>query len=190
MIRFRTTWLGGLLLVAVAAVPARAGDSDKFLAPAPVPVPAGAGGIDKFLPEDTEIVVKLNVRQLVDSKLVKKLAADAPKEGLPNQEEIEAILKDLGFDPDKDLDHVILAAPLNPGDDDRGLVVVHGKFDLDKFKKKAETTAKDNADILKIHKSGNHQIYEVNAPTDGADVHCPTRRRCSSAAARITWWTR
>ncbi len=43
---------------------------------------------------------------------------------------------------------------------------MHGRFDLDKFKAKAEAAAKDNGDILKIHKvlGGKHLLYEVNLP--------------------------
>jgi hypothetical protein len=151
MIRSRIARLGGFVLVALVAVPARAGD------------------VDRFMPEDTEIVVKFNVHQMVESKLAKRLAADASKDGFPGEAETAQLLKDLGFDPDKDLDTVTLALPLNPGED-KGLVIAHGRFDLDKFKKKAEETAKDNGDVLKIHKSGNHALYEVKFPVQGQEV--------------------
>ncbi len=148
MLRARNLWLGGLLVVALAAAPARAAD------------------LDKYLPEDTETIVTLNVRQLVDSKVVKKIGLDQFKEALKGIDEVSDALKDLGFDPFKDLDSICIAGP-GGNDQDKGLVIVHGKFDVEKFKAKANDAAKNNADVLKkIHKSGTHEIYEVHIPGD------------------------
>jgi len=147
MIRSHTAWLGGLLVVAFMAAPARAGD------------------IDKYLPEDTETAVTLNVRQLLDSAVVKKYGLEQAKEALKSADEIEEVLKDLGFDPFKDLDQIIIAGP-GGNEQDKGLVIGHGKFDLAKFKAKAEEAAKDHADCVKIHKSGANLIYEVKIEGD------------------------
>src|SRR5260370_12239021 len=147
MLRYRPGWLGCLLLVAFMAPPARAGD------------------IDKYLPEDTETVVTLNVRQLLDSAIVKKYGLEPAKEALKSADEVADVLKDLGFDPFNDLDQIIIAGP-GGNEQDKGLVIGHGKFDLAKFKAKAEEAAKDNADIVKIHKSGTNQIYEVKIEAD------------------------
>ncbi len=145
MIRSRTSWLGGLLLLAAVAAPARAGD------------------LDKFLPEDTESVVTFNFRQLLDSALVKKYGLEHAKEALKNADEINDVLKDLGFDPFKDLDVVIIAGPAS-GEQDKGLIIAHGKFDVDKFKAKADDAVKNNGDVVKVHKSGTNLIYEVKIP--------------------------
>ena len=147
MIRSRTTWLGGLLVLAFAAVPARAAD------------------IDKFVPEDSEFITAFNVRQLLDSAVVKKVGLEHAKEALKSSEEVSEVLKTLDFDPFKDLDRVIMASP-GGNEQDKGLIIAHGKFDVDKFKAKAEETAKTKGDLLKIHKSGNNQIYEVKIQGD------------------------
>jgi hypothetical protein len=151
MVRFRISWLGVLLILALVALPARAGD------------------IDRYLPDDTETVVTVNVRAFLDSGLMKKIGLDNAKEALKSMDEVGEVLKDLGFDPFKDLDVVITSSPIT-SDQDKGLIIAHGKFDLDKFKKKAEEAAKDHGDIVKVHKSGTNQIYEVKMSAEGVDT--------------------
>ncbi len=126
---------------------------------------ARAADLDKYLPEDTEMVVSINVRQILDSDFFKKNVGDAARDALNGVDQAPEILKDLGFDPFKDLDRVVVAAP-GGADQDRGLVIAHGRFDLDKFRAKAEQVSKDEPDILKIHKiadgaDGKFLVYEV-----------------------------
>jgi hypothetical protein len=124
-----------------------------------------AAEVDPYLPEDSEVVLNVNVRQILDSELVKKNLLALAQEALRGQDQVQDILKDLGFDPFKDLDRVVVASP-GGTEKDRGLAIVHGRFDVAKFKAKAEQVAKDDAEHLKIHKilGGKHLLYEVNAP--------------------------
>jgi len=135
--------------------------------------PAQAGEVDRYLPDDTEVVVTLNVRQVLDSNLVKKFGLDQLREAIKANDEVNAVLKDLGFDPLKDVERVIVASP-GGTDQDKGLVIVHGKYDLAKFKAKGEESAKDYGDIVKIHKvkSGRDEfiIYEVILPDQGQSL--------------------
>ncbi len=129
-------------------------------------VPLGrAADLDPYLPEDTESILNINVRQLLDSQLVKKHLLDAAQEVLRDADQVQDILNDLGFDPFKDLDRVVIASPIGT-EKDRGLVIVHGRFDVAKFKAKAESVAKDQSEHLKIHKilGGKQLLYEVNHP--------------------------
>ena len=135
---------------------------------------ARAGEVDKYLPDDTEMVVSFNVRQILDSDFYKNNVGDAGREALKNLGDAEQILKDLAFDPFKDLDRVIVAGPAGGGED-RGLVIVHGRFDLDKFRAKAEDAAKGYPDNLKIHKISDEQggkflVYEVTPNEQAAPV--------------------
>jgi hypothetical protein len=138
-----------------------------FAALAAWSAPARAAEVDRYLPADTAIVVNVNTRQLIDSPLVKKHALGLLRDALKGTDMAEDILKDLGFDPFKDLDRVIAAGPGGP-DKDRGLLIAHGRFDPAKFKAKAEESAKTYGDVLKIHKlpagAGGHLVYEVNTP--------------------------
>jgi hypothetical protein len=63
---------------------------------------------------------------------------------------------------------VVLASPSGK-DTDRGLIVAHGKFNLAKFKARADEAAQDNPNVLKVHKvplgaGASHVIYEVVIP--------------------------
>ncbi len=129
-------------------------------------VPLGhAVELDPYLPEDTESILNLHVRQLLDAELIKKNFLELAQEALRDNEQIQDVFKDLGFDPFKDLDRIVIAAPVST-EKDRGLVIMHGRFDVAKFKAKAEQVAKDESDYLKIHKvlGGKHLLYEVNYP--------------------------
>jgi hypothetical protein len=153
MVPQRRVWVGLAVVLALAA-------------------PARAGEVDPYLPADTEVVVTLNVRQVLDSPAVKKNALEQLKALLKASDEVDGILKDLGFEPLKDLDRVVVAGP-GGNDADKGLVIVRGKFDLAKFKAKADETLKGNPDNLKEHKVNDGQggqlvIYEVLLP--GEDV--------------------
>jgi hypothetical protein len=138
-----------------------------LLAPASV----RAATADKLLPNDTESVVQVNVKQIIDSPLFKKFALEVAKEALKSQGEAKDVLDTLGLDPFKDIDSITLAGP-GSSEPDKGLVIVRGRFDIAKFQKKAEEEAK-NKEVLKVHKvpdglGGNYTLYEVTAPDQPA----------------------
>jgi hypothetical protein len=130
--------------------------------------PVRSAEIDRCLPDDSEIFVSVNVRQILDSELMKKYGLTPARDALRDLSEVEDILKDLGFDPFKDLDRVIVGSPTG-ADKDRGLLIAHGRFDLDKFKAKADESAQNHPDSLRIlqvpdGRGGKERVYEVNAP--------------------------
>src|SRR5262245_53501934 len=126
-----------------------------------VSAPAGAAEIHKLLPDDTAGIVTINVRQVLDSNLVKKHALELIKQGLQDQEEVQKVTKALGLDPLKDIDRVVTAGS---DMDNTGLIVVEGRFDPDKIKAQAAETAQKQAEQLKVHKVGGYELYEVQIP--------------------------
>jgi len=133
-------------------------------------VPARAAELDKLLPNDTETLLTINVKQIMDAPLVQKLAIDELKKALKNMDEAQKVLDDLGFDPFKDLESITVAVS-SGSDTDKNLIIVHGKFDVAKFTAKAEEVAKDMKDVVKISKvagpgaeSAKINLYEVNIP--------------------------
>src|SRR5262245_57649152 len=124
--------------------------------------PTRAAEVDKLLPDNTEFVVVVNVKQFVDAPLIQKYGLEQLKGMLKSNEEVSQILDALGFDPFKDLASVTVAGS-GIGLDAKGLLIAHGQFDLAKFDAKAEEVAKTKGDHLKVHKEGDRKIYEVKA---------------------------
>jgi hypothetical protein len=140
------------LVAALSSAPVRAADAVE---------------VDKFVPPDTEIFVRVNLRQAFDSKLAKP-GIDQLRDLIKQFEELNEAFRELGFDPFTDLDSLTVAAP-NSNESDRLLVIVHGKFKLDKFKAKGADVAKAMGDVLKLHKvadgaGGQVIVYEVAIP--------------------------
>jgi hypothetical protein len=130
--------------------------------------PLRAADLDPFLPADTESYATLNIRQMLDSALFREQIKPALKEALDGLDEVTSVLKDLNFDPFKDLGRITFASP-GTGEADRGLVVISGNFDLAKFRARVNDFAKDNDEILKTHKvpdgvGGTETIYELVLP--------------------------
>ena len=124
--------------------------------------------VDKLLPNDTEIVLSVNLKQILNSPLGKKIPRDKIEDAIKSQDEVNKNLEDLGFNPLDDL-HSLVVAVSGGNEPDKGLVIAHGKFDVKKFEAKAEEVAKDMKDVLKIHKvpdglGGSTKLYEVTPP--------------------------
>src|SRR5262249_45100044 len=131
---------------------------------------ARAAEVEPYLPEDSGAVVIVNTRQLFDSALFKQFGADNLKQLIKDTPEAEGVLKDLGLEPTRDIDRVIVAVP-GVKEIDRGLIVFRGTFDVRKFKARGEEAAKSNGDVLKIHKTGKGDlIYEVILPENNESL--------------------
>src|SRR5262245_44761739 len=64
---------------------------------------------DKYLPNDTDAVVVVNVQQILASPLVRTHYAAALPDLLKSNEDVHKVLKSTGLDPLKDIDQVIFA---------------------------------------------------------------------------------
>lgn len=142
-----------------------------FAAPA-----APAADLDPFLPPDTESYLSVNVRQIIDSPLFQKQLLAPAKQMLleAGGESLQDVLKDLGVDPFKNIDRITIASP-GGIETDRGLIIVHGSFDADKFKTKGDDAARNNGDTLKLHKANlgggaSHLIYEFVLPQQDSSL--------------------
>ena len=91
-------------------------------------MPVRAAEVDKYLPADAEFVSHLNVRQLLDSAVVKKHAVEKLRDLLKGQEHASSVLEALGFDPFKDLTSITGAgSSLEP--DGKAWFIAHGQLD-------------------------------------------------------------
>jgi hypothetical protein len=156
------SWIrSGLLATALLAMalPASA-------APAPGPTPK----ITPYLLDDADFVVQINVEQLLASPLYKQNYQKQVEE-LLKMEAVQAVLKDTGLDPLKDLKRVtvVVGKSCHPDIEKTGMmgkpvVILEGRFDKAKLQAKAEQLAKDGK-TLKIHAVGDDKVYEaLNLP--------------------------
>lgn len=131
--------------------------------------PAASRGADPFLPADAQVVVTLNVRQVLASPLVRP-ELGAIRAAISQNTRVKATCEALGFDPLKDLDTVTFAGK-SPSDLDRAVIVAHGRFDVARFRAKAEAVAREKSEMLKIMRSGGHTLYRTNIPNQGKTLY-------------------
>jgi hypothetical protein len=123
--------------------------------------PVRAAELDKFLPDDTQVIVSVNVRQILDSGLAKKyeIAKELEKQ-IAQSDEASKVLKSLGLDPLKDINRITVALP-GKKDEKRMLVAITGSFDLAKIHDTADQHIKTHPDKLAVTKEGGMRLYEV-----------------------------
>src|SRR5208283_2816651 len=98
--------------------------------------PAAAADVETYLPDDTEAVVHVNVRQILDSPVFQKYGAAKLTAALDQHPEVGRFLAAAGIEPRKDVATLVVA--------DTGttaaqvLVVLHGTFDTARIHKAIE----------------------------------------------------
>ena len=147
MFSFRKPILTAVVLSLALALPTFAAD-------------APAGSIEKYLPDGSEGVVTINIRQLLDSELIKKVGLDKTLAG----EDVQKTLKSLGLDPLKDVERIIITGDKDKSDE--SFVIIEGKFDPAKLDAAAESAAKEKSDHVKVHKMDHGKIYELTRLED------------------------
>ena len=133
-----------------------------ILAFAIVAMPAQSAPLDKYLPPKSQWVVGLNVKGLLDSALFKKHGSEKLKVTLNKDQGAQDLKKVLGFDPYEDVSTVMAAGF---GEDPvEFLVIVHGRFDLDKIQPITDAVAQNNPETLKIAVEKTVRFYEFKVP--------------------------
>src|SRR5207302_9024284 len=118
-----------------------------------------AAEFDQFLPDDTAVVVSVNVEQLLNSPLGKKYIRAALEQGIKDNPQAQEMLKAFNFDPLKDLTRLTVAA--TGTDQDNALAILNGKFDREKVESTLAKVAADQPDKVKIHKADSTIVYEM-----------------------------
>jgi hypothetical protein len=155
-----STWtsrgiVAGLTLVAALAIPVRS-----------------ARAIDpKYLPADTEAVLTVNVKALLESDLAKAhkdlvAKGKAKLKEKVDQSPAKEYLEKAGFDVFKDL-HSITIAGNGGKDTDKIFLVIEGNFDTDKIL----DVARDAGNEVKVGKVGNIPTLEISAGEDQKPIH-------------------
>lgn len=130
---------------------------------------ARAAEVDKLLPADSEYVIAVNVRQIVDSEIIKKYALGQIKDFLAGGD-AQKFLKDLGLDPLKDVERIVVGASGTDQTDFKGLAVIRGKFNPEKLYQAAEAQTKKDPDHFSLVKDGADVMFKYQ-PDNGNPVY-------------------
>lgn len=122
--------------------------------------PVRAAEVDALLPAETESVLFVNVRQILDSDLIKKYALGQIKQALQGND-AQKMLKDLGLDPLKDVDRVTVGSWGKGPEDMEAVAIVRGKFDPEKLFAAAKEQASKNADKMAIVEEGKYKLVKI-----------------------------
>ncbi|HEX4608543.1 MAG TPA: hypothetical protein VH092_10090 [Urbifossiella sp.] len=131
--------------------------------------PTRAAEPDRLLPPDADVVVSVNVRQVLESDIVKRYALENLKQTLQGND-AQALLRDLGLDPLKDVDRVVIGLSGKDETDFKYLVVVHGTFDPEKLYKAAEAQTRKDANHFAMVKDGSDVMFKYT-PDDGNPLY-------------------
>jgi hypothetical protein len=126
--------------------------------------PAAAAEVDKYLLDDTDALLTLNVRNAIDSPVFKKVYLPLVQKLLKEKPELHKHLLDAGLDPLKDIDRLLVVhGDSCHRDNDRAgvLVVAHGRFDSGRVQAKLGFLAQFAPKLLQIHKENNGIVYEL-----------------------------
>lgn len=121
---------------------------------------ARAAEVDALLPAETESVMFVNVRQILESDIVKKYALGQLKQALAGND-AQKMLNKLGLDPLKDIDRVTVGSWGKDKDDMNIVAVVRGKFDADKLFTAAKDEAKKDDGKLSIVEEGKYKLVKI-----------------------------
>lgn len=120
---------------------------------------ARAADLDPLIPNESKVVVSFNMTQVLASPLGKKYLGGAIAQGLKDNAQAQALLKQIRFDPMKDVTGLTLA--MTSGSADQSLVILTGKFNVAEIEKLAATAASENKDKFKIHEIESKKLYEM-----------------------------
>lgn len=114
---------------------------------------------DRYLPRDAKFVVNVNVRQCFDAPVFKKHAAPVIKAAINGDKELAKLLNTLNFDPLNDVKSIVIAGP---GDPQKVLTIIRGKFDLENIETITDAIAQ-NSEALKITIDSTVRVYQLKS---------------------------
>jgi hypothetical protein len=120
---------------------------------------APAAPVDPLLPDDTDFVMSIQVKQMIGSALFQKHAAGELKKALDRNGEALKVLGAMGIDPLTSFDRLILAGTTSQPDKLFG--IVRGSFDGAKVMAQAGELAKNPEYKVEVVKDGGPAILKI-----------------------------
>lgn len=122
--------------------------------------PSQAADVPNALPAETEQVFFVNVRQIIDSEVMKKFALGQVKQAL-KQNDAQKALEELGLDPLKDIDHMFGGFWGKDPENMDAVMVMTGKFDEAKLIAAAEKAGKDKGDKIAVVEEDGKKLMKM-----------------------------
>ena len=120
--------------------------------------PVRAADIDKYLPDGTVFVLSLNVKNLLDSPLLR----GDEKAFKTAMGEASKALENFGVDPGKDLNRVVLAA--GEGGPNNAVMLIEGTFNTAKLQTQLANLAKEKTGNVEPAEDAPAGVYQVKIP--------------------------
>jgi hypothetical protein len=120
--------------------------------------PARAADLDKYLPDGTIFVLSLNVKNLLDSPLLR----GDEKAFKTAMGEAAKALEEFGVDPAKDLSRLVIAAGENAPNN--ALVLIEGTFNTAKLQTQLANLAKEKKGNIEPAEGAPAGVYQVKLP--------------------------
>jgi len=128
---------------------------------------APAAEVDKYLLDDTDAVLGLDVKLLLQSPLIKKNYLPLAQKQLQSNAEVQKNLKEIGLDPLRDIDRILVVHGeschrlVNSKEEFAPFVIIRGRFDTAKIHAKMAQLQQFIPTLLKVHKYGTGTLYEI-----------------------------
>ncbi len=132
--------------------------------------PVRAAEPDLLLPATTDSVLQVNVRQILESDIIKKYAIEQIKQTLDSQD-IKKLLTEMGLDPLKDIEQLIIGTSGSGKTDMKLLAILHGKFSPDKIFKAAEVQTKKDPEKFMLIKDGGAIMFKFQPDNSDTPVY-------------------
>ncbi len=119
--------------------------------------PARAAELEKLVPDTADLVVSVNLRQILDSALMKKHVL--PEMELKFAAEAARIAGLLGLNPVKEVVSVTVAFP-GASSETQWLGIVHGDFDVARLHAAGDKLMQSRPGAVAVHQQDKLRIYE------------------------------
>lgn len=162
----------------------------------PAGLKGGGPDADKWVMNDAEFVLCLDVKALAGSKLLGGEGRDAVKALVKSEPKVSGVLETAGVDVFEDVDSLLFSGAVGEKEA-RGVVVVRGRFDPDRAfenaKKKSDKVAVIEADGVRMMKTQvqGHDAYAAFVGkttlvvTQGKDTTAAWARNGGKAEAKL-----
>ena len=114
-----------------------------------------------YLPAETDAVLTVQARQVLESDLGRKVGADLLKELLEAYRPAAAAVRATGLDPIKDVEVMTVGVGLKDANPSKPFSLIEGKFDAKKLESNLVAYQKDHPEQLTAIKVGDKGAYKM-----------------------------